>query len=468
MTTSTTIRKAVVRKKGRRIRGSVCLGCILIITQTLVAQSVNEIKPTQAPAGATQLAATDLRQSETPEHVYFHEDFHDNALRQRGWEYGEEVRATTGEEAASSADPGAVFSWNGPGGRKRVELRSREIDLAGASGVELSYTFQHLGAEIGEHFFVDFLNARGRWIRIDEVRSDGRDTTHYARRTRLLPTAALHAGFRIRFTAQINDADDAWRLGEVSVREYVPLRTLTVRFEPERSADVSVVLDGRYDAMQVDTPFARRFPTGAHIFLIAPPTNGGDVFSHWSVGSRMETRRVLAVDLAEDVDARAHYRAWSPQRNGTRVALTTRPYNDVRIKLGYEPGQWLIEVPADTEIPALTGEWLLLLAPQRTPRLAFERWIVNGERMREGETLLEHQIEGADVITAEYALLGDVNGDDRLDRFDVDIFIAALIDPEGYRQMYPNLDRAQRCDINGDGVCDTLDLEAFVNLLTAE
>jgi hypothetical protein len=69
------------------------------------------------------------------------------------------------------------------------------------------------------------------------------------------------------------------------------------------------------------------------------------------------------------------------------------------------------------------------------------------------------------VLLAQYVLLGDVNGDDLLDKYDVDLFVAALVDPVGYAAAYPELDRIQRCDINGDGVVDALDLESFVDLL---
>ena len=120
---------------------------------------------------------------------------------------------------------------------------------------------------------------------------------------------------------------------------------------------------------------------------------------------------------------------------------------------------------AATEYPSLTGEWLTLLAPLRTERMVFVGWVINGESVPDGDNLLEHRVGGDDVLLAEYVLLGDVNGDDLLDKYDVDLFVAALVDPLGYAAAYPELDRIQRCDINGDGVIDALDLEGFVDLL---
>lgn len=441
-----------------------------IATHSLSADAAGTLPDTTSDndgaAASSTIAGSELKAD--PVRVFFLDDFHDEAFRQRGWECGPGVVHTSAVPENRFEEDALRFSWNGGDDGGFVGLQSCVIDLAALPGVEISYTYQRRGVEIGEQFLVEFQTARGRWMRLDTVRSDGRDTAYYTRRTRLLPTAALHANFRLRFVARINDPDDAWYLGEVRVGEYEPLRTLTVHLEPAGAGEVGVVLRGRYDALQLGAPFMRRFPTGSRIVLIAPPTAGDDLFSHWSIGGRTLNRRILEIEMTDHFDVCAHYRPWTSQRGGTTVALTSRPLSEVRIRLSHDPGQWLMEIPTDTEISALTGEWLLLLAPARTARLAFECWIVNGERMRDGETLLEHRIQGMDVLTAEYALLGDMNGDDRLDKFDVDLFIAALIDSEGYHRAYPHLDRTQRCDINGDGVCDSLDLEAFVTLLTAE
>ncbi len=59
---------------------------------------------------------------------------------------------------------------------------------------------------------------------------------------------------------------------------------------------------------------------------------------------------------------------------------------------------------------------------------------------------------------------GDANCDGAIDAFDVEPFILALTDPNGYATRYP--DCAVECsDVNGDGAVDAFDIEAFIDLL---
>jgi hypothetical protein len=60
--------------------------------------------------------------------------------------------------------------------------------------------------------------------------------------------------------------------------------------------------------------------------------------------------------------------------------------------------------------------------------------------------------------------LGDLNCDGALDAFDIEAFIAALLDPVGYANQYPDCD-INRADINGDQAIDAFDIEPFVTLL---
>ena len=59
---------------------------------------------------------------------------------------------------------------------------------------------------------------------------------------------------------------------------------------------------------------------------------------------------------------------------------------------------------------------------------------------------------------------GDLNCDGILDAFDIDPFVLALTDPDGYAQQFPDCDR-MLADINGDGVVDAFDIDPFVELL---
>lgn len=60
--------------------------------------------------------------------------------------------------------------------------------------------------------------------------------------------------------------------------------------------------------------------------------------------------------------------------------------------------------------------------------------------------------------------LGDVNCDGEIDAFDIEPFLLALFDPEGYRQAHPTCD-ALLADIDQNGRVDAFDIEPFIDLL---
>jgi hypothetical protein len=59
---------------------------------------------------------------------------------------------------------------------------------------------------------------------------------------------------------------------------------------------------------------------------------------------------------------------------------------------------------------------------------------------------------------------GDANCDGVIDAFDIEPFIAALLDPVGYAVAYPRCD-FMLADINADGAVDAFDIEPFIALL---
>ena len=69
------------------------------------------------------------------------------------------------------------------------------------------------------------------------------------------------------------------------------------------------------------------------------------------------------------------------------------------------------------------------------------------------------------VFGDQGAQLGDLNCDGVLDAFDIDLFVLALTDPEGYVAAYPDCD-IMNGDCNGDGTIDAFDIDPFVALLT--
>ena len=61
--------------------------------------------------------------------------------------------------------------------------------------------------------------------------------------------------------------------------------------------------------------------------------------------------------------------------------------------------------------------------------------------------------------------LGDLNCDFVVNNFDIDPFVLALTDPNGYKSQYPDCD-IMLGDVNGDGFVNNFDIDPFVKLLT--
>ena len=72
----------------------------------------------------------------------------------------------------------------------------------------------------------------------------------------------------------------------------------------------------------------------------------------------------------------------------------------------------------------------------------------------------------ADTWELEYETPGpgDLNCDCITNAFDIEPFILALFDPEGYQAGYPDCDRAL-ADLNGDGIVNAFDIEPFIEVL---
>lgn len=73
---------------------------------------------------------------------------------------------------------------------------------------------------------------------------------------------------------------------------------------------------------------------------------------------------------------------------------------------------------------------------------------------------------GLDGVHVQRVAVGDMNGDTRINLFDIDSFVLALTNREEYYQQYPELNPDVVGDCNGDGVLNAFDIDAFVRLLT--
>ncbi len=65
------------------------------------------------------------------------------------------------------------------------------------------------------------------------------------------------------------------------------------------------------------------------------------------------------------------------------------------------------------------------------------------------------------VLDAE---AGDLNCDGVVDAFDIDAFVMALTDPDGYTAAFADCDM-MLADVNGDGLVNAFDIDPFVELL---
>jgi hypothetical protein len=65
----------------------------------------------------------------------------------------------------------------------------------------------------------------------------------------------------------------------------------------------------------------------------------------------------------------------------------------------------------------------------------------------------------------ELPVPGDLNCDGSINAFDIDPFVLALTDPDGYELAYPDCNR-MNADCNGDGEVNAFDIDPFVLILT--
>jgi hypothetical protein len=97
------------------------------------------------------------------------------------------------------------------------ELRSNVIELGGLTNVEMSYFTQHKGVESGETLTVQYWSSSGDWVTLNTITSNGTDETTFVEWTHVLPAAARHDGFRMRFLVDGNDTADDWYIDDISV-----------------------------------------------------------------------------------------------------------------------------------------------------------------------------------------------------------------------------------------------------------
>lgn len=97
------------------------------------------------------------------------------------------------------------------------EVRSNFMLLGGAGDLRLRYFTQHSGVESGKQLFVEYLDASADWQTINTVTSNGVNQVVFTEWEHVLPAAAKHDRFRLRFRAAVDGQDDDWYIDSVSI-----------------------------------------------------------------------------------------------------------------------------------------------------------------------------------------------------------------------------------------------------------
>jgi len=397
----------------------------------------------------------------------FEDDFDDPLDRAR-WTYALGVSHALRVGPDGHVAP-ALRMRREPSQRRPAELRSATTDLSALSCAELRYWLDMGQTSPGALFRAEYLSLEGGWRICCEYVTSEKPAGAIARRV-LLPADALHAAFRLRFRAAPSGAADEWFLGAVAVGPpSAPLVRLDVDVRPARPADVLFADEDQAEAVREAAPFSRETPAGQRVFLMAPARVGEQVFGRWIVNDRLASEvRLLALTPERDTAAVAFYR---PADGAAPIALRvdSDPGDGMRALVGLKGEMPPEAVLTDDIREFLPGETLTLVAERDPAGLVFVAWRVDGVEQGAGEARLELLAPASDLVaTAEYALLGDMNADRVLDGRDVDLFILALGDPQGFAERCPDVDRVVRGDVNGDGLLDAGDIDGFVQLMTGE
>lgn len=245
---------------------------------------------------------------------------------------------------------------------------------------------------------------------------------------------------------------------------YKPIWSLTVASLPASGALIAVSPLDRFAQGNGTTPFVRSYLDATVVTLGAPPTHNSVPFSHWTInGVDQPPGQLIAnVTMTANSTTIANYAAATSRT----LTISSTPANGVGITVSPNDnnGQGngttqFARVYDDTDNVTLTAPKRPLVGALRH---SFGVWSVNGVDQTAGQLALNHVVNGDAALVAEYALLGDMDGNDAVDFFDIDVFILALNDPAGYALQYPGLDRVQRGDINDDGALDFFDIDGFI------
>ncbi|MGE0481080.1 MAG: M12 family metallo-peptidase [Phycisphaerae bacterium] len=408
-----------------------------------------------------------LSDSVAPLSPPFFDDFSEMAVSAARWSYNQ--GATLSSIGIDPPSPPQTLLLNAAGNQtyQDDEIRTTPIQLGGETQVLLSYHTQHRFVELNEQLFVDYYSATSEpaflgWVQLQQLTSDGLDQEQFDFWWHVLPPDALHDGFRLRFRAEVNAVDDRWFVDDVRVQA---VRTLSLDSNPIQAplmispADAALRGDGT-------APLSRLFPPGTDVTLTAPPTHAGQTFARWVVNgeNQAEGAASVMITLNDDSIAVAEFATVS----SVTLAIGATPADGFLIAVAPADVNGASDGVTPMERVYAAGTPVTLTAPARTSTHTFDVWTVAGVPQTSRQNELTHTADASAALTARYVVIGDMNGDDRLNNFDIDAFVLAITDPVAYQAQFPGLDPVQRGDANGDGLLNNFDINGFVELLAGQ
>ncbi len=375
-----------------------------------------------------------------------------------------------GVEAAAA--PAPLEPAGGPDGLllpPGAVLTSVPIQPGLVGGVEVSMLVVAAGVSDSSWLSLEAGGESAGWIECGRLIGAMRAPGPFVLWTSYVPDSAINDGLRIRIQAG-GEADRAeWTLAEIAVTTCAAPARLTVQSDPPGAA---IAWSGEGPAVGLIDASApdRRVAAGGEVQLAAPPCLGELVFQRWLVDGRPRepVAPALRMVVRGDTSVVAQYGPPTEEDRPVELFVGASIEDGVPLWYGVDAESAILPAPLDGALRASRTRELAIRAPWRVGPWVFERWRIDGSVYPAGRAVASAEPSGGAVWTAEYAILGDLNDDGALNKFDVDAFILALTDPRGYERAFPQAERVLRADINRDGELDERDVAPFVQRLLSD
>jgi hypothetical protein len=141
--------------------------------------------------------------------------------------------------------------------------------------------------------------------------------------------------------------------------------------------------------------------------------------------------------------------------------------------LGYHCVNCTMEVAAEQDIDLTPGQRVVVEREMTFDGVSWNqqsdiRFVAIAQKPRPLGYVGPMEVYNAKMATWPFmpSWTGDLNCDGAINNFDIDPFVLALTNENGYKSQYPNCNRLL-ADVNNDGLVDNFDIDPFVRLLTA-